>query len=147
MVDRRDAGSWLEGPPSARERGLGYPGERLGLPEQGPGSVARVGRRLVAVILDWLGCLVISGAIFSGDPWATLGIFAAVQVLTVGTIGSSPGHAVLGLRLQRVSGGWAGPWPAFVRTVLLCLVVPAVVFDRDQRGLHDRAAGTVLLRR
>ena len=43
--------------------------------------------------------------------------------------------------------GWAGPLPALVRTALLCLVLPAVVYDRDQRGLHDRAAATVLVRR
>jgi hypothetical protein len=34
-----------------------------------------------------------------------------------------------------------------VRTVLLCLLIPAFITDRDQRGLHDRAAGTVLVRR
>lgn len=147
MVDRKDIGSWLEGPPSAQDRGLGYPGERLGLPEQGPGSVARVSRRLLAVTVDWLACLVISIAFAGGDPWVTLAIFAVVQVVTVGTIGASPGQALLGLRLQRVSGGWAGPLPALVRTGLLCLVVPAVVYDRDQRGLHDRAAATVLVRR
>ncbi len=106
-----------------------------------------MGRRLVAVTVDWLACLLVSATFFGGDAWATLGVFAALQVLTVGTVGASPGHALLGLRVQRASGGWAGPLPALVRTVLLCLVVPAVVFDRDQRGLHDRAAGTVLVRR
>jgi len=25
-------------------------------------------------------------------------------------------------------------------------VIPAVIWDADQRGLHDKAAGTVLLR-
>jgi hypothetical protein len=34
-----------------------------------------------------------------------------------------------------------------VRTVLLCLAVPALIWDRDQRGLHDKAAQTVLVRR
>lgn len=146
MVDRRDVGSWLEGPPPVRASGEGYPGQRLGLPERGTGSVAKVGRRLVAVTLDWLACLAVSTAFADGDPWVTLGLFAVLQVLTVGTVGASPGHAVVGLRLQRLEGGWAGPTPAVIRTVLLCLVLPAVVFDRDQRGLHDRAAGTVLLR-
>jgi uncharacterized RDD family membrane protein YckC len=38
-------------------------------------------------------------------------------------------------------------WPAIVvRTGLLLLVLPAVVYDRDGRGLHDRAAGTVVVR-
>jgi hypothetical protein len=33
-----------------------------------------------------------------------------------------------------------------VRTVLLVLVVPAVVYDRDYRGLHDRASNAVVVR-
>jgi hypothetical protein len=33
-----------------------------------------------------------------------------------------------------------------VRTVLLCLAIPAFIWDRDQRGLHDRVAGTMLVR-
>jgi uncharacterized RDD family membrane protein YckC len=147
VVDRRDIASWMDGPPSAKERGLGYPGEQLGLPEQGPGSVARPGRRLVALAVDWIGCLLVSNGFFGGDPWATLGVFAALHVLTLGSIGASPGHALLGLRLRRLDGGWPGPLPAVVRTVLLCLVIPAVVYDRDQRGLHDRVARTVLVRR
>lgn len=34
-----------------------------------------------------------------------------------------------------------------VRTALVCLVIPAVVWDRDTRGLHDRAMSTVCVRR
>lgn len=124
-----------------------HPGARLGLPAQGSGSVARAGRRLVAVSLDWAACLLISAAFAGGDPWVTLGTFALLHALTLGTGGASPGHALLGLRLQRVGGGWPGPGPAVLRTLLLCLLLPAVVFDADQRGLHDRAAGTVLVRR
>jgi hypothetical protein len=26
------------------------------------------------------------------------------------------------------------------------IVIPAVIWDADQRGLHDKAAGTVLIR-
>ena len=36
---------------------------------------------------------------------------------------------------------------AVLRTVLICLVVPPLVFNRDQRGLHDMAAGTVTIKR
>ncbi|PZU30429.1 MAG: RDD family protein, partial [Microbacterium sp.] len=48
--------------------------------------------------------------------------------------------------LQLVGGGWVGLWRPIVRTLLLCLVIPAVIWDADQRGVHDKAAGTVLLR-
>lgn len=148
MVDRRDVGSWLESAGTHRSPGGRVsPGERLGLPPVGPGSVARVGRRLAGVTVDWAGCLLISQTFLGGNPWTTLGLFAALHLLTIGTVGASPGHALVGLRVQRVSGGWPGPLAALVRTTLLCLAVPALVFDADQRGLHDRAAGTVLVRR
>jgi uncharacterized RDD family membrane protein YckC len=51
------------------------------------------------------------------------------------------------LRLQRLDGGWVGLWKPVIRTVLLILVIPAVIWDADQRGLHDKAVGTVLVRR
>ena len=33
-----------------------------------------------------------------------------------------------------------------LRTALLCLFVPAVIFDRDGRGLHDRLTDTAVVR-
>ena len=36
---------------------------------------------------------------------------------------------------------------ALGRTLLICLVVPPLVFNRDNRGLHDLAFGTIALRR
>lgn len=123
-----------------------YPGERLGLPNTGRGSVARVGRRLGALALDWACATIISIAFFSYDSWATMAIFAIVQVVFLPLLGGSPGHRILGLRLVRVDGAWVGLWRPIVRTVLLVLVIPAVIWDADQRGLHDKAAGTVLIR-
>jgi len=38
------------------------------------------------------------------------------------------------------------PGRILVRTVLLFLLVPAVVFDRDGRGLHDRLSDTAVVR-
>lgn len=148
MIDRRDVGSWIEGPASrTRAPDDGWPGKRLGRPESGPGSVARVGRRLLAVTVDWLLALVVSWTFLGGDPWATLLVFGVAQVVLVGTLGFGVGHGLFGMRVERVDGGWAGPARALVRTALLCLAVPALVWDRDQRGMHDRAAGTVLVRR
>jgi uncharacterized RDD family membrane protein YckC len=123
-----------------------YPGERLGLPESGTGSVARVGRRLAALAIDWACAVVVSIAFFAYDSLATLAVFAAVQIVFAPTLGGSPGHRITGLRLQRVDGGWVGLWRPIVRTALLVLVIPAVIWDADQRGLHDKVAGTLLLR-
>ena len=123
-----------------------YPGERLGLPETGTGSIARPGRRIAALAIDWACAVVISIAFFSYDALATTVVFSIVQILFLPPLGGSPGHRLLGLRLQLAGGGWVGLWRPIVRTVLLCLVIPAVIWDADQRGLHDKAAGTVLLR-
>ena len=144
MVDRKDIGSWLTGPDTS---GISkYPGERLGLPESGPGSIARAGRRIVAIMIDWGIALLISNFAFAGDAWATLGIFALEQILLVGTLGYSIGHRMVGIHVVRLGGGPAGPVPALVRSLLICLVIPAVIFDPDHRGLHDKAMNTVLVR-
>ena len=144
MVDRKDIGSWLTGPDTS---GISkYPGERLGLPEAGPGSIARAGRRIVAIVIDWGIALLISNFAFAGDSWATLAIFAAEQILLVGTLGYSIGHRIAGIHVVKPGGGPAGPLAGLVRALLLCLVIPAVIFDPDQRGLHDRAMDTVLVR-
>lgn len=123
-----------------------YPGERLGLPAEGRGSIARPGRRIAALAIDWACAVVVSIAFFSYDSFATLAVFAIVQLLFLPTLGGSPGHRLLGMRVQLVHGGWVGLWRPIVRTLLLVLVIPAVIWDADQRGLHDKAAGTVLLR-
>ncbi|CAN7314842.1 RDD family protein [Arthrobacter sp. LjRoot14] len=144
MVDRRDIGSWLSGPDTS---GISkYPGERLGLPEAGRGSIARAGRRILAICIDWGLALVISNYAFGGDPWATLAVFAAEQILLIGTLGYSIGHRLLGIHVVRLGGAPAGPLAALVRTLLLCLVIPAVIFDPDHRGLHDKAMNTILVR-
>ena len=152
MAGRRSArretvGSWLEGPVAATSAAGDHPGRRLGLPAAGPGSVARFGRRLVALCLDWGLALLVSRGLLHGDEWATLGVFALVQLAFVATLGGSPGHLALGLRVVRLDdGGPAGPVRALARAVLLSLAVPPLVWDRDQRGLHDRFVGTVLVR-
>ncbi|HEY5515926.1 MAG TPA: RDD family protein [Pengzhenrongella sp.] len=159
MTARRYPGSWLEGAGSGGGEpgvGGGEPGVggRLALPAGGPGSLARVNRRLVALAIDWLACVGISTAFLGGDPMATLAIFAVENVLLVASIGHTLGHRLLGVRVRRVPAGAdgravAGPVGlarAALRTALLCLVIPAVVWDGDGRGMHDRAAGTVIVR-
>lgn len=166
MVERGDVGSWLSGPPVGGD-GAGPHGSRLGLPPQGPGSMAGMGRRVGGLIVDWAACQAIGYAFFDGQPMAALLVFAVENLILIGTLGSTLGHRLFGLRVRRVraprslmAGGVdgterpepgpdlpAGPVRALVRTVLLCLVIPAAIWDADGRGLHDRLAGTAIVRR
>ena len=153
MVSRKDIGSWIEGP-GASSRDVGsYPGSRLGMPQRGPGSVARFGRRLVGVMIDWLLCSLVAAALWGysitgGDSgsFKPLVIFAVQHLILVGTIGFTIGHRVVGLRVVRLGGGLPGFVPALARTILLVLAIPALIWDRDDRGLHDKVAGTVVIR-
>jgi hypothetical protein len=109
--------------------------------------VGRIGRRIAALVIDWGVAVILSIAFFSYQAWATLAIFAVIQAVFLLTLNGSPGHLLLGMRVVPITGGYLGLWRPFARTVLLCLVVPAVIFDKDQRGMHDRLIGTVLVRR
>lgn len=122
-----------------------FPGQRLGLPREGRGSVGRPGRRIGALFVDYGAAYLISG-FFAWDSLAILAIFAAIQIVFLPTLQGSPGHRLFGLRLQSLDGAWAGLWRPVVRTLLLIVVIPAVIWDADQRGLHDKAAGTILVR-
>jgi uncharacterized RDD family membrane protein YckC len=128
-----------------------WPGDRLGLPESGPRSIARPGRRLAALAIDWAVATLLSVAFFAVGPWetngfVTLGLFAGIQLLFLLVVNGGLGHLILGMRVVPMSPGRLAPWRALVRTVLVALFVPAVIWDADQRGLHDRAAGTILVR-
>lgn len=125
-----------------------WPGERLGLPETGARSVGRPGRRVVAILIDWALAALPAYLLIGGEHamWWQYGVFALMQILFIPTIGGSLGHRIAGLRVVPIAGGWVGAWRPVVRTVLLMLVVPVLVWDSDQRGFHDKIAGTVLIR-
>jgi uncharacterized RDD family membrane protein YckC len=138
-----------------------YPGNRLGLPADGPGSVGGWGRRVLALFVDWLIAGLIASAITSKPLWAggndlntaQLVVFFAMSAVLTGLAGATIGHRLFGLRVIRTQPGGTGYSAQVgllggaIRTFLICLVLPAVVYDRDRRGLHDRAAGTVVVRR
>ena len=147
----RWTGTWLSG---ARAAGadLGYPGEQLGLPRRGKGSAGSYARRLVALLIDWFLCTLISGGLANAFDWSdqtrnlmTLVIFGVQAWVLVGFAGTTLGKAVAGLHVVRRDGGPVGPVWALARMVLLVLVVPALLWDRDHRGLHDRAADTIVI--
>ena len=123
------------------------------MPPSGPGAIGTFGRRLLGVLIDWTLCQLIAAA-FLGVPWGkggagsflVLAVFAAENLLLVGTLGQTIGHRVAGLQVRHVAGGRASFVQVLVRTALLCLFLPAVFWDRDGRGLHDRMPNTVVVR-
>jgi uncharacterized RDD family membrane protein YckC len=134
-----------------------YPGQDLGLPEFGSGSVAGWSRRLGALLIDWLACSIIAIAFFyhpqAGHTASVLSqprlwtpvVFGVEDIVLTALTGITLGKRLLGVRVVRVDGGPVGLW-ALARTVLLLLVVPAMIMDRDLRGLQDKASGTVVVR-
>jgi uncharacterized RDD family membrane protein YckC len=134
-----------------------YPGQNFGLPEFGSGSVAGWSRRLGALLIDWLACSVIAIAFFyharaghAADVltqprlWTPV-VFGVEDFLLTALTGVTIGKRLLGLRVVRLDGRPVGLW-ALPRTLLLLLVVPAMIMDRDLRGLQDKAAGTAVVR-
>jgi len=145
----------MSGPRAAAESAeLGYRGQRLGLPETGPGSVAGFGRRIGALVIDWFAAELAAAALARGQSgygtssfgWIVLGVFAAEVFLLTWLGGASFGQRLLGLRVASLIDRPLGAFRALARTVLLCLVVPAVIWDRDGRGMHDRAVASVVVR-
>lgn len=155
-MDRRDIGSWLSGPKAALEdQGIdfGYPGQRFGLPQQGVGSVARMGRRILGLTIDWFAAILVTHLLFvdlvygSGDfGAATLGVFALEVFLLTASTGASFGYKIVGIRLISISPTSVSFLKVLARTALLCLAVPALIWDRDGRGLHDKVVGTIVIR-
>jgi uncharacterized RDD family membrane protein YckC len=144
-VTERRWGAWLSGTRSLTEN-ESYPGAQFGLPEHGARSVAGMGRRLAALFIDWILSLMVGLALFHSRDWTTLAVFAVqVYVLTALT-GFTVGKRLLGIRVVRLDGRPVGLVWALVRTLLLLTVLPPLVSDRDLRGLHDRAANTIVIR-
>ncbi|MEE2815379.1 MAG: RDD family protein [Actinomycetota bacterium] len=127
------------------------------MPISGPGSIARPGRRIAALVIDYFAATIIAIGFLGYDPlelpaeagwrqFAPMMVFALLQIVFLPTASGSPGHRMLGMRVLRLDGAWVGLWRPIVRTLLLVFVIPAVIWDADQRGLHDKLAGTVLIR-
>lgn len=138
---------------SPDSRTAAYAGAPLGLPATGSGSLAPLGRRFVGVAVDWLIAQAVVYAFFrsafgasGAASFVPLAVFAVLTVISLVAVAATFGHYLMGLQLRQVRpGSW--PLQVLIRTALLCLFLPAVVTAKDGRGLHDVAAGTVLVRR
>jgi uncharacterized RDD family membrane protein YckC len=115
-------------------------------------EVAGFGRRLAALAIDWFVSIAVARILFSsaayGSPdssLATLLVFAAEVIVFTWLMAASFGQRVLGLRVVRTQGGPLGLARAALRTLLLCLVIPAIVIDDQGRGLHDRSVDSIVI--
>jgi uncharacterized RDD family membrane protein YckC len=155
----RATGSWLSGP----EPGSGsqdhapsdYPGQRLGLPQTGPRSLARMGRRIAALFVDWLiayglAALTMSFGLVSMASLSTvvLLIWFVLGAVSLRLFGFTPGQFALGLMVVPVDGRQhVGFGRALVRGMLIALVIPPLITDADLRGLQDKVTNTAVVRR
>ena len=113
-------------------------------------------QRIAALVIDWLvSTLVTIGLVGLGDyaregspaGWVVLLVFAVeVSVLTTLT-GASFGQLILGIRVLRTDGRPLSLLLALARTVLICLVIPPLIYRPDTgRGLHDLWTGSAAYR-
>ncbi len=136
-----------------------YRGERLGLPEHGPGALSTTGQRLGAFVVDALAAALVAGLFVailrrgSGagaadrlpGSWSLVPL-ALDYVVGVLVAGRTLGMYLFGLRLIRVDRtAPVNPGRAALRTILLFLLIPAVIWDRDGRGMHDRLTDTAIV--
>jgi uncharacterized RDD family membrane protein YckC len=135
-----------------------YRGQRLGLPHEGPGSIADFAPRLGAFVVDCVASGLVAAAGVSavhhgGDAasrlpgnWSLIP-FALDYLVGLTLAGRTLGMYLFGVRVIRVDRPVAiNLLQAFERTVLLALVIPAVIWDRDRRGFHDRLTRTAVVR-
>jgi uncharacterized RDD family membrane protein YckC len=115
--------------------------------------VAGFGPRLLAFLIDGVFANLISIIVFGGyrgDELGSLTIafaFLMIELAFVTYAGQTPGMRVAGIAVVREgdSGRPKFRW-VLVRTALLATIVPALLTDSSGRALHDRAAGTVMVR-
>jgi uncharacterized RDD family membrane protein YckC len=148
-------GSWLSGSTTGGDQGQNdYPGQRLGMPETGAGSIARFGRRIGALLIDWfiaygLAGLALAVGWISVQTLSTtvLIIWFVLGVAFVRLFGFTPGQLALGLRVASIDSRLhVGLGRAVVRGLLIVFVIPALFTDSDLRGYQDRFTNTAVVR-
>ena len=130
-------GSWLSGPTTSADGSeQAFKGQRLGLPEHGEGSIASLGVRAGAILVDWLLAYAIVGVVVTlGGP----GMFGAESFAGVSSWAVPLLWGTMGVVCV-----WF--WRSFVRVLFIFFLLPPLIQDEDGRGMHDRATGTALIR-
>ncbi len=116
-----------------------------------------LGRRLAAITIDWLASYAIAFAFFAdggsyaerieGTRFLTPLIFVAEYAILIALTGASFGHRLLKMKVVDFNhGGLPSIRQALIRTGLMALVITAITYDEDGRGIHERFSQTKLTR-
>lgn len=132
-----------------------YPGESLGLPAEGPNSLASWRSRIGALLIDWGASTLAAMAMFGTAIWhdrgpvsfAVLIIFFLESTLLGIFAQGSFGQLITRIRVLRLDGEPLGVLRSASRAFLVCLALPAMVVGMHRRGLHDLAVNTVVVNR
>lgn len=132
-----------------------YPGQSLGLPASGRGSLAPWGKRVVAIVIDWAASMVVALAFFGTGvltesgwrSWMILTVFYVESAVLSTLTGGSFGQLLTRIAVFRIDAKPLGFPRGLLRAALVCLALPALVVGPNRRGLHDMAANTVVINR
>ena len=103
-------------------------------------------RRILALIIDWAASTFVTVGIIGlgsylenpDSGWIVLGVFASEVTVLTTLAGGSFGQLLTGVRVLTTNGGPLSLLMALARTLLICVVIPPLVFKSDTgRGLHD----------
>ena len=114
---------------------MSWSGEPRLLPE------ASLIRRLIALVIDWTMCRLIAGllspALFFENNFSTLFLFFIEVTLFTIAFQASAGQRIMGIKILTYPDQLrVAPQKILLRTLLICLVLPAV-FTSNGRALHD----------
>ena len=117
-------------------------------------------RRFAALAVDWIASTLVVIAFIGPEAYYatgdrvpgiyTLGVFILESTFLTSLAGGSFGKLATRLRVVRWGdGGQVGPAldpaRALLRTLMVALVIPPLVFRPDGRGLHDVLAGSATI--
>ena len=113
-----------------------------------------LGRRFVALIIDWTVAVLSASAVANTtvppeglrESLIVSGVFIVEVGLLAGLLGFSIGKRLVGLRVEGPDGRPIGLPRALLRTFLLALVIPALLMNDERRGLHEVATTSRVIR-